>query len=116
MAGTVVIDHLICEGLKHCVVNHASHVTITNSLFLENYEAIHDDGASGNYLEVKRSIFFRNDREPASRIAADAAWKAVSFCRTTLPWPVGTPMCTQYVCSEWASHSLREATCGLAIT
>ena len=60
--GTVVIDHLICEGLKHCVVNHASHVTITNSLFLENYEAIHDDGASGNYLEVKRSIFFRNDR------------------------------------------------------
>ena len=64
----VVMDHLICEGLKYCLYNSAaSHVTIKNSLFLENYEAIRDDGyywswsANTNQFEIERSVFFRNE-------------------------------------------------------
>ena len=61
---TVVMDHLICEGLKYCLHINSwdSHVTIKNSLFLENYEAIRDEGTHNTQLEIERSIFFRNDR------------------------------------------------------
>ena len=61
-SATVVMDHLICEGVKYCLYSWDSHVTIKNSLFLENYEAIRDGGYSNTQLEIERSIFFRNDR------------------------------------------------------
>ena len=65
---TVVMDHLICEGLKYCLYSWGwySHVTIKNSLFLENYEAIQDDGRSST-TQIERSIFFRNDRGTSCR-------------------------------------------------
>eukprot|EP00438_Fugacium_kawagutii_P035338 Skav207487 [mRNA] locus=scaffold334:265:6498:+ [translate_table: standard] len=63
--GTVVIDNLICEGLSRCVFNvHSdSHVTIKNSLFVDNERAI--DAMTYSWrgsLEIKRSIFFHNER------------------------------------------------------
>ena len=62
---TVVMENLICEGLKYClhgINSWDSHVTIKNSLFLENYEAIRDESTLTTQLEIERSIFFRNDR------------------------------------------------------
>ena len=59
-SATVVIDHLICEGLRYCLDSRDSRMTIKNSLFLENYEAIRHDGSK--LLEIERSIFFRNYR------------------------------------------------------
>ena len=58
---TVVMDHLICEGLKYClhgINSWDSHVTIKNSLFLENYEAIQGESHLTTQLEIERSIFF----------------------------------------------------------
>ena len=57
-SATVVMDHLICEGLKYCLDSLDSRITIKNSLFLENYEAVRHGGYAG--LEIERSIFFRN--------------------------------------------------------
>ena len=59
-SATIVMDHLICEGVKYCLYSWDSHVTIKNSLFLENYEAIRHEGSK--LLEIERSIFFRNYR------------------------------------------------------
>eukprot|EP00435_Cladocopium_sp_Y103_P051840 s2157_g16.t1 len=63
----VVMDNLICKGLKYCLYVWESLVTITNSLFLENHEAIRDGSSYyfPSYLEIKRSTFFRNDRGTA---------------------------------------------------
>ena len=71
-SATVVMDHLICEGVKYCLFSWDSHVTIKNSLFLENYEAIRDGGYSNTQLEIERSIFSAMIAEAASRIAEAA--------------------------------------------
>jgi len=58
--GTVVIDNLICEGLKACTVNHDSHVTINNSLLLDNDEAIQSSEYQSQ-LEIQSSFSSRNE-------------------------------------------------------
>ena len=63
-AGTVVMDHVICEGLKHCLLlsdGKDATVTITNSLFMDTYQAIYDRGWVTTPRTVKSSVFFRND-------------------------------------------------------
>ena len=61
--GTVAMDHLICKGLKYCLVNNKGASVIKNSLFVDNYEAISGtEWWSASQLEIKTSVFFRNDR------------------------------------------------------
>ena len=61
--GAVAMDHLICKGLKYCLVNNKGASVIKNSLFVDNYEAISGtEWWSASQLEIKTSVFFRNDR------------------------------------------------------
>ena len=57
--GTILLDHLICKGLKYCLTNRGARVAIKNSLFLENLYGIYETGGS-HRPEVQRSVFFRN--------------------------------------------------------
>ncbi|CAE7824846.1 unnamed protein product [Symbiodinium sp. CCMP2592] len=55
---TVVMDNVICEGLTYCLrVESNAAVTITNSLFMDNYQAIR---AVRHTVTVQNSVFFRN--------------------------------------------------------
>ena len=53
------MDNLICKGLKYCLENYKLPATVKNSFFVENYEAIR---GGSTVLEIKGSVFFRNDR------------------------------------------------------
>ena len=55
--GTIIMDHLICKGLKYCLDNSGARVAIKNSLFLENYYGAYSYDLDP---EVQRSVFFRN--------------------------------------------------------
>ena len=52
------MDNLICKGLKYCLENYKLPATVTNSFFVENYEAIR---GGSTVLEIKGSVFFCND-------------------------------------------------------
>ena len=55
---TVVMDNVICEGLTYCLrMDSNAAVTITNSLFMDNYQAIR---AVRHTVTVQNSVFFRN--------------------------------------------------------
>ena len=60
--GTIVLDHLICKGLKYCLFNRGARVAIKNSLFLENYYGAYSYNTEWGYSQpkVQRSVFFRN--------------------------------------------------------
>ena len=54
----VVMDNVICEGLTYCLrMDSNAAVTITNSLFMDNYQAIR---AVRHTVTVQNSVFFRN--------------------------------------------------------
>ena len=63
--GTLVMENVICKGLYCCVekTSGADHVTIADSLFVDNYEAVKlDDQAVGGASLITRSVFFSNVR------------------------------------------------------